>query len=72
MFGEDHSPGTALAPVRYDKVVESFGGWGAHVERPEQIRPALDKAIASGTVACVNVMIDPQAPMTSGAMGYAL
>ncbi len=72
MFGEDHSPGTALAPVRYDKVVEAFGGWGAHVERPDQIRPALDKALASGTVACVNVMIDPQAPMTSGAMGYAL
>jgi acetolactate synthase-1/2/3 large subunit len=72
MFGEDHSPATALAPVRYDKVVEAFGGWGAHVERPEQIRPALDKALASGTVACVNVMIDPQAPMTSGAMGYAL
>ncbi|MHB8418674.1 MAG: thiamine pyrophosphate-binding protein [Myxococcales bacterium] len=72
MFGPDHSPGTALLPTRYDKVVEAFGGVGFHVERPDQLRPALDAAIASGKVACVNVMIDPEAPMTSGAMGYAL
>ncbi len=72
MFGPDHSPGTALLPTRYDKVVEAFGGVGFHVERPEQLRPALDAAVASGKVACVNVMIDPEAPMTSGAMGYAL
>jgi thiamine pyrophosphate-dependent acetolactate synthase large subunit-like protein len=52
--------------------MEAFGGVGFHVERPEQLRPALDAAIASGKVACVNVMIDPEAPMTSGAMGYAL
>ena len=34
--------------------------------------PALERALASGTVACVNVMLDPEAPATSGAMGYAV
>jgi len=72
MFGEEKSPATLLAPTRYDEVVKAFGGWGELVTKPSQIRPALERALASGTVACVNVMIDPQAPATSGAMGYAV
>jgi acetolactate synthase-1/2/3 large subunit len=72
MFGDDHSPGTKLAPTRYDRVVEAFGGKGEHVEDPKALAGALDRAVASGTVACVDVALDPLAPMTSGAMGYAL
>ncbi len=72
MFGEDKSPATLLAPTRYDKVVEALGGYGEHVTEPAQIRPALERAVASGTVACVNVMLDPEAPMKAGAMGYAV
>ena len=47
-------------------------GYGELVTEPAQIRPALERALASGTVACVNVMLDPQAPAKSGAMGYAV
>jgi acetolactate synthase-1/2/3 large subunit len=72
MYGEDKSPGTQLAPTRYDRVVEAFGGWGKLVTDPEGIRPALQEAIGSGTVACVNVMLDPDAPSKSGMMGYAV
>ncbi|MCI0671809.1 MAG: thiamine pyrophosphate-dependent enzyme [Myxococcaceae bacterium] len=72
MFGEERSPATLLAPTRYDKVVEAFGGHGELVTEPEQIRPALERAVASGTVACVNVMLDPDAPVKAGAMGYAV
>ncbi len=72
MFGEDKSPGTLLAPTRYDKVVEALGGHGEYVTEPSQIRPALERALASGTVACVNVMLDPEAPVKAGAIGYAV
>ena len=72
MFGEEKSPGTLLAPTRYDKVVEALGGYGELVIDPSQIRPALLRAVASGTVACVNVMLDPEAPAASGAQGYAI
>ncbi|HEX9507557.1 MAG TPA: thiamine pyrophosphate-dependent enzyme, partial [Myxococcales bacterium] len=72
MFGEDKSPGTLLAPTRYDRIVEALGGYGEQVTEPSQIRPALERALASRTVACVNVMLDPQAPVTAGAMGYAV
>lgn len=45
--------------TRYDKMVESLGGHGEYVERPEDIRPALERAFASGKPACVNVLTDP-------------
>jgi thiamine pyrophosphate-dependent acetolactate synthase large subunit-like protein len=49
--------GTLLNFTRYDKVVEALGGHGEFVERPEQLRPALERAAASGKPACVNVVI---------------
>jgi acetolactate synthase-1/2/3 large subunit len=72
LFGEEKSPGTLLAKTRYDKIVEAMGGHGEHVTEPAQIRPALERAVQSGTVACVNVMLDPEAPASSGAQGYAI
>ena len=72
LFGPEKSPATTLAPTRYDKVVEALGGHGELVTDPAQIRPALERAVASGTVACVNVMLDPEAPAASGAQGYAI
>jgi acetolactate synthase-1/2/3 large subunit len=47
--------------TRYDKVVEALGGYGEMVDRPDQIRPALDRAFASGLPACINVICDPDA-----------
>ena len=44
--------------TRYDKLVESLEGYGEFVTSPGQIRPALERAFASGKPACVNVMID--------------
>lgn len=70
--GEDKSPATLLAPTRYDKIVEAMGGHGEHVTEPDQIIPALERAVESGKVACVNVMLDPDAPVKSGSIGYAV
>jgi acetolactate synthase-1/2/3 large subunit len=50
----DLRPGT-----RYDEVVSALGGHGELVQRPEELRPALDRAFASGKPACVNVLTDP-------------
>jgi acetolactate synthase-1/2/3 large subunit len=40
-------------------MVEALGGLGLLVEKPEDIRPALEQAFASGKTACINVMTDP-------------
>jgi acetolactate synthase-1/2/3 large subunit len=44
---------------RYDQVVEALGGHGELVERPDELRPALERAFASGRPALVNVITDP-------------
>lgn len=54
------APATGLAPTRYDKIVEAMGGYGEHVTTPDGIRPALERAFASGKPACVNVDLDPK------------
>ncbi len=57
IYGWDRLAATELAYTHYEKVVEAFGGHGEFVERPEQIRPALERAAASGKPALVNVII---------------
>ncbi len=72
LYGPEKSPATRLAPTRYDRVVEAFGGRGEHVEDPEDLVPALERAFASGAVYCVDVAIDPEAAAAAGAAGYAV
>ena len=57
IYGWDRLQGTLLNYTRYDKVVEALGGHGEFVTEPDQIRPALDRAAASGKPALVNVII---------------
>jgi acetolactate synthase-1/2/3 large subunit len=59
LLGERASLATDLALTRYDRVVEALGGYGAFVEKPEDLLPALETALASGKPACVNVALDP-------------
>jgi acetolactate synthase-1/2/3 large subunit len=57
LYGTERATATALEYTRYEKVVEAVGGFGAYVDRVEDLGPALDKAFASETAACVNVKI---------------
>jgi acetolactate synthase-1/2/3 large subunit len=55
-----YSVAAELQPnCRYDQVVEALGGHGELVERPDQLRPALERAFESGRPALVNVLTDP-------------
>jgi acetolactate synthase I/II/III large subunit len=56
-----YSVAAELQPgLRYDRVVKELGGHGELVERPDQLRPALERAFASGKPALVNVLTDPE------------
>ena len=46
---------------RYDTIAGAFGAHAEHVERPEDLRAALERAAASGLPACINVTVDPHA-----------
>jgi acetolactate synthase-1/2/3 large subunit len=55
-----YSVAADLRPAtRYDRVVEALGGYGELVDRPADVRPALERAFASGRPALVNVLTDP-------------
>jgi len=57
IFGSDRAPATQLAFTRYDRIVEAMGGHGEFVQQPDGIRPAIERALASGKPALVNVEI---------------
>ncbi|MCZ6874644.1 MAG: thiamine pyrophosphate-binding protein [bacterium] len=47
--------------VRFDKIAEGFGAYGEYVEREEDIGSAIERALASGKPAVIQVPIDPVA-----------
>ncbi len=47
-----------IPEIRYDKMFEVMGCHAEHVERPEQIRPALERAFNSGKTAVINAVMD--------------
>jgi len=53
--GHDH------APVRYDQVGIAMGCHGEYVETANQIRPALERAVASGKPAVIHAVVDAEA-----------
>lgn len=44
----------------YHKLVEVLGGYGERVDNPAEIGPAIERALASGKPACINVITDPR------------
>jgi acetolactate synthase-1/2/3 large subunit len=46
-----------LQSARYDLVMKAFGGDGETIERPEEVRPAIERALASRVPYCLNVKI---------------
>jgi 2-hydroxyacyl-CoA lyase 1 len=56
--------------ARYEKVIEAFGGDGYFVETPDQLRPTLEKAMASDRPSVVNIMINAQAQRKKQEFGW--
>jgi acetolactate synthase-1/2/3 large subunit len=60
-YGANRMHSCELLPVRYDQVVSALGGHGEYVERAADLPAAIERALASGKPACVNVMIESTA-----------
>jgi acetolactate synthase-1/2/3 large subunit len=60
-----------LRDTRSDLIVEALGGYGELVTQRGDIRPALERARASGKPSCVNVILDP-AIYSSGTMNQTM
>lgn len=57
-YGAGRLHACELLPTRYDQVAAAFGGHGEFVTAAAQLLPAVERAIASGKPACVNVMME--------------
>ena len=57
-YGANRMHGCELLPARYDQVVAALGGHGEHVTQAADLAPAIERALASGKPACINVMIE--------------
>ncbi|HXJ54096.1 MAG TPA: thiamine pyrophosphate-binding protein [Burkholderiales bacterium] len=57
-YGSERAKGCELLPTRYGAVARALGAHGEDVERPGELQAALQRAVASGKPACVNVMIE--------------
>lgn len=51
--------GNYLGDVNFEDFAKMLGGYGEAVRDPKQIRPALERARASGKCSLINVWIDP-------------
>lgn len=63
--------GNVVGDVRFDRLAEAMGGFGVRVTKPEDIRPALEKARDSGKPALVDVVIDRE-KYSSGTMNQTM
>ncbi len=61
LYGKERLVGSALGVRPYHKMIEGLGGYGEFVDNPRDIRPALQRAFASGKPALINVATDPSA-----------
>ncbi len=71
-WGEARAVATSLPSSRYDLMVEALGGRGALITNPKEIRPALEHALASDEVWCLNVLLDPAAYRRTGQVSMAI
>ncbi|ALK33417.1 oxalyl-CoA decarboxylase [Burkholderia plantarii] len=64
--GTDPGPTVLMGAARHDRLIEAFGGTGYRVERPAELAAALSAALAAGTPALIDCVIDPHAGTESG------
>ena len=71
-FGEARAVATSLPATRYDLMAEALGGRGALVREPRELAPALERALGSDEVWCLNVLLDPAAYRRTGQVSMAI
>ena len=57
-YGPNRTFGCELLPTRYDLVVAALGGHGELVQSADEMPEAIERSLASGKPACINVMIE--------------
>jgi acetolactate synthase-1/2/3 large subunit len=57
-YGCERMHGCELLPSCYDQVVAALGGHGEFVDNAPDLQGAIERALASGKPACINIMVE--------------
>ena len=55
LFADERHVATDFRDIPFHTMFEGMGGHGELVEKPEDLKPALERALSTGKTACVNV-----------------
>ena len=55
LFADERHVATDFRDIPFHTMFEGMGGHGELVEKPDDLKPALERALSSGKTACVNV-----------------
>jgi acetolactate synthase-1/2/3 large subunit len=69
-LGPDETIKADLGEIRFDKLAESMGAHGERVADPRELRPALERALATGGPAVIHVDVDPVKHMWAPGLMY--
>jgi acetolactate synthase I/II/III large subunit len=71
IFGEGRRSAVMLNDTAYDQVAVGFGCYGERVTSPEEIGPAIKRALKSKLPACINIVTDQNVvhPISFGMAG---
>ncbi len=67
--GDDPATTVFVQDARYDIMMEAFGGVGVWAKTPDELKQAVEIALASGIPTLINASIDPAAGKESGNIG---
>ncbi len=71
-FGEERAVATSLPTTRFDLMAAALGGRGVLIREPKEIGSALERALNSDDVWCINVVLDPAAYRRTGQVSMAI
>ena len=67
--GTDVATTVFVKDLRYEKMMDAFGGVGVYVTTPDELKRAVSEAMDSGRPTLINAAIDPAAGSESGKIG---
>lgn len=67
--GSDSATTVFVKDIRYDKMMEAFGGCGYNATSPDELKRAVIEALDSGKPSLVNAVIDEESGTESGRIG---
>jgi acetolactate synthase-1/2/3 large subunit len=62
-LGQEETVNTELGEIAWDKLAQSMGAHGERVSVPDQLKPAILRALDSGRCAVIHIDVDPEKHM---------